>query len=113
MSFDMNSLNPLLTGVAILLGSILSPVLGWARNYLNNRAFVKAAIRARLTPPKATPEASFDYKQLIASGIIGIVAALITIGSQTGITSVSLHELEITFVAGFGADKLVKNAIGL
>jgi hypothetical protein len=98
------TVSPLWIPVAVFLGGVLAPVLGWARAYLDSKN------RAEVMP---TPIEKLDYKRIIASGFIAVIAALIFLGQYSAAVSVGLPDLELAFVAGFGADKIVKNAIGI
>jgi hypothetical protein len=106
----MITLSPYFIAIPVLLGAFLSPILGWARAYLNSKATVKA-----LEPGETSPGGleQMDWKKVMASTIIGLVAALLFLGQYSGAVSIGLPDLEIALIAGFGADKIVKNLIGL
>jgi hypothetical protein len=100
------SFSPYYIAVAVFLGSILSPVLGWARARLDSK-------NAAAASPAPAPIEQFNYKQLLASAVIGFVAALFYIGQFATVTTVNLADLELALVSGFGADKIIKNFIGI
>ena len=94
-------LSPMFIPLAVFLGGILAPILGWARAYLDS---------------KKTPDTEIekiDPKRLGASAVIAVIAAIIFLGQYSTALSVGLPDLELAFIAGFGADKIVKNAIGI
>lgn len=94
-------LSPTWIPLAVFIGGILAPVLGWARAYQNSKSSGKGDVE------------HFEYKRLLASGIISAIAALIFLGQYSAAISVGLPDLELAFIAGFGSDKIVKNAIGI
>lgn len=102
---ELTNLSPLFIPVAVFIGGICAPILGWARAYLDSKKVAGTVQDAGIE--------KFDYKKLIASAIISAIAALIFLGQYASAVSVGIPDLEIAFVAGFGADKIVKNAIGL
>lgn len=47
------------------------------------------------------------------AAVIVVIAAIIFLGQYSAAVSVGLPDLELAFIAGFGADKIVKNAMGI
>jgi len=92
-------MSPWLMPIAVFLGGILSPVLGWARAYRDAK--------------KAGGVEKLDIRRVVISTIIAAIFALIFLGQYTFAVSIGLPDLELAFIAGFGADKIVKNAIGI
>lgn len=100
----MLTVSPLFIPLAVFIGGVLAPILGWARAYLDSK---KVAAVTTTTIEK------IDMKRIMASGVIAAIAAVIFLGQYSGAVSVGLPDLELAFIAGFGADKIVKNAIGI
>jgi len=98
------TVSPYFIPLAVFLGGILAPIVGWARAYLDTK-------KAQAVTP--TPTEKLDPVRIIASGVIAFIAALIFLGQYAAAVSVGLPDLELAFVAGFGADKIVKNAVGI
>jgi ABC-type transport system involved in cytochrome c biogenesis permease component len=91
--------------VVVFIGGILAPILGWARAYLNTKH--DASLVQNTTIEK------LDIKRIYASAVISCIAAFIFLGQYSSAISVGLPDLELAFIAGFGADKIVKNSIGI
>jgi len=96
MFLDMS---PMWIPVAVFIGGVLAPILGWAR--------------ARLDAKKTGDVEGLQWERVVASAIIAAIAAFIFLGQYSAAISVGLPDLELAFVAGFGADKIIKNAIGI
>lgn len=92
-------LSPIWILVAVFLGGVCAPILGWAR--------------AKLDAQKAGAIEPFDFSRLIASSIIAAIAAVLFFSQYSTALSVAFPDVVLAFVAGFGADKIVKNAVGI
>lgn len=99
------NLSPMFIPLAVFCGGIFAPVLGWARAYLDSKKEQGANSEIKVE--------GFDARRLLASGIIAVIAAMIFMGQYAAAISVGLPDLELAFIAGFGADKIIKNAIGI
>jgi len=93
------AVSPLWIPVAVFVGGVLAPILGWAR--------------ARLNATRAGTTERLEIGRILASAIIALLAAVIFLGQYSAAVSVGLPDLELALVAGFGADKIVKNTIGI
>lgn len=102
----MFTMSPFYIPAAVFFGGILAPILGWAAAYRDSK-------KAPVVPGAVPPTEPFDWKREFASAIIAAIAAIIIMGQYAAAISVGLPDLEIAFIAGFGADKIVKNAIGI
>ena len=100
----MFEISPFFIPLAVFAGGVLSPIVGWARAYLDTKK------TANVTP---TPIEKLDLVRVGTSAIIAAIAAFLFLGQYATAVSVGLPDIEIAFVAGFGADKIVKNAIGI
>lgn len=103
-------LSPLFIPVAIFLGSVIAPVLGWVRAYQDSK---KSQIEAAIANEPIPPVEPLDWKKVGISAFIGVLAGLIEFGLYNTAVSVGYADLLTAFIAGFGADKIVKNAIGI
>ncbi len=100
-----NSLSPLFIPLAVFAGGCIAPILGWAMNYRTSKALQKVA--------ESTPTEQLDWGRVGASAIIAAVAGFLFWGQYSAAISVGLPDIELAFIAGFGADKIVKNVIGI
>ncbi len=105
------TVSPLFIPLAVFAGGVLAPVLGWARAYLNSKN--ARDIVSSQGVGESPPVEKMDWKRVAASAVIAALAAVVFLGQYSGAVSVGLPDIETAFVAGFGADKIVKNAIGL
>ena len=71
-------MNPLLVPLLVCIGGVLSPVLGWARAYQNSKT------KSEILEP-------FDFKKLVVSAIIAVVAILYCSISRTPRFGASLY----------------------
>jgi hypothetical protein len=94
------AVSPFWIPVAVFFGGILAPLLGWA---IANR---DASIAGQAHEP-------LEMRRVGASAVISFVASLIFLGQYSAAISVGLPDLELAFVAGFGADKIIKSTIGI
>ncbi len=94
------AMSPMWIPVMVLFGGLMAPILGWA---VANRDAKKAGQETE----------QLELRRVGASAIISFVAALIFFSQYAAAISVGLPDLELAFIAGFGADKIVKGAIGI
>lgn len=79
---------------AVFAGGVLSPILGYLR-------------------AKKDEQEQFDWGSFVASVLIAAIAGLIVAGMYYSQPAIALPDIINAFVAGFGADKIVKNVIGI
>ncbi len=94
------TMSPIWVPVAVFFGGIMAPILGWA---VANRDAKKAG----------EEHEKLELRRVGSSSIIAFVAALIFFGQYSAAVSVGLPDLELAFIAGFGADKIIKGAVGI
>jgi len=86
-------LSPMWIPVAVFAGGIISPFLGWATAYRESGKAEK-----------------ISWLKVASSAVIGVIAAFVFFGQYSSAVSVGIPDMELAFVAGFGADKILKNA---
>lgn len=93
-------MSPFWIPLAVFLGGVLSPILGWARANQNAKA-------------AGGEGESLNWKKVAASAVIAFIAAVIFFATYSAAISVGFPDLITAFIAGFGADKIVKNGVGI
>lgn len=112
---DLNQLNPLWVPVVVFLASTISPIVGWAMAYLESKKSQEAALAKTATGAVITlpPLVKVDWLQVLASAIIGLIAAGIEFGLYSSAISVGFPDLLTAAVAGFAGERNVKKFLGL